>query len=622
MLSAIFCAIGQLYAQTVITEPNPIERYETRYTHIDIQLKKIDTLLEDFHRYRPYDNWEVPYLSSNLGNVARPLFFKPLEYIGFQSGYNILDKYFLSTDSVRFYDTKTPFTSAAYIFGAKEEGLVDFTHSQNVTPQLNFAFNIQSPFSQGFYDRQKSGIKNIALSQWYQAPSKRYNLMAAYILNTAKIQENGGVAVEDIFTNPAYQQDLSTAPVRLYTAQNQLTDHHLLLYQTFYLGKSIATKDTTKKRSAILPKYGITHRFEYNTQKIKYRDDEDSSKTFYRDFFLENDTTRDFTKVQTIKNEIFIQNINETKDSSENSFAYNWKGGLRYAMNKYLQNTFSEWRHSLQFFGSFESNDRLKKKYSYRLDAAVDIAPKYSGDFITSANFNLHPNDFFSIEPFAVINTRSPSMKTEFLNTNHYQWENDFKKETVIHAGTKLGIPKWKLFFNLDYFLIKNYIYYNTDFHPTQLNNPLQIIRTTLEGNIYLKNFVFKNSATYQFVSQQDILHQPKFYLKHQWYYRGSYVKKKPLHAQLGFDLTYFGNFYADTYQPAFMEFALQDEDKLSFYPLIDIFFNLQIKRTRLFFVMQNISQGLLGKKGYYVAPDYPATPRALRLGVSWQFYD
>lgn len=611
------------YAQTVITLPIPVLRYETRYATSDLNLKKIDTLLENFHRYQPILNWEVPYISSNLGNIPRPLMFDPNLQIGYQLGYQSIQKYFLSIDSVKFYNTKTPFTSAQYVFGAKEESYVEFTHSQNIKPYLNLAVDYKRPVSQGFYNHQKSGIHNFSFSQWFKAPSNRYNLLSGYVFNQAKTQENGGVKVDDIFTNPAYAQDASTAPVNLTTAENKFNQHNIFITQIFYFGPEINTTDTTKKKS-IQPKYGLTHHFEVNSNKIRYKDDEDSSSTYYSDFYFSNDTTRDFTKSNTITNEIYFHNYSVSSDDSlsKNSFKYSWSGGLRYLINKYQQNTILETRHGLQLFGSIKNHESSNNKFDYKVEAKVDLAPKYSGDFLTSVQLKFQPNKLFYIAPFAFINMQSPSMKMERFYINHVQWQNNFKKQFTIQTGAKLGVPKWNLNAGLDYFMIKNYWYYGVNASPEQYTKSLQVFKVFAEKNFYLKNFVFKNAAYYQLVSNQDIIHQPQFYLKHQWYYRGSYIKKKPLHAEFGFDLTYFGKHQADAYDPAIMSYYLQNEETLKFYPIVDVFFNLQVKRTRIFAAMQNITQGLFGEKGYYTHPNSPAPPRAFRLGVSWQFYD
>jgi len=612
----------QLHAQTVITEPNPVLRYETMYTLQDMRLQSIDTSLENFHRYQPHMQWGTPYLTSNMGNTPRPLQFVLPTSIGYKTGYSSLDNYFLSSDSVHFYNTKTPFTSAEYDFGIGDESYVKLTHAQNIKPYLNMAIDYKRPASKGFYNRQKSGIHNFAFSQWYQAPSDKYNWMSAYVFNQVKIEENGGVTIDDIFTNPAYSQDKSDAPVTLYDANNKLNDNQVFFLQTFNFGPVTVEKDSVNKEK-ISPKYGLSHRFEFNSRKIWYQDNEDSTKTFYNNYYLYNDSTRDFTKSQTIKNELFFQNhTSSAEDSSTHGFKYAWKGGIRYSANKYLQNIFSVWRHSLQLFGSIKNNPLHTNKWSYDVRATVELAPKYSGDFHTSAYLKFQPSDVFQISPSLHVNLSSPSMKMERLTTNHFSWNNHFKKQFSIHANTLIGVPKWKAQLGVDYYLVENYLYYDEDNQASQFNHPLQIIRVSAEKNFFLKNFVFKNLLGYQFVSHNDIINQPKIYFKGQWYYRGSYIKKKPLHAQLGIDFTYFSHHFADAYQPALMEYYLQNEQQLNFYPLIDVFFNLQVKRTRIFLVLQHITQGLFKEKGYYTHPNSPATPRALRLGVSWQFYD
>jgi outer membrane receptor protein involved in Fe transport len=65
----------------------------------------------------------------------------------------------------------------------------------------------------------------------------------------------------------------------------------------------------------------------------------------------------------------------------------------------------------------------------------------------------------------------------------------------------------------------------------------------------------------------------------------------------------------------------VQPSEKLKYYPILDIFFNLQVKRTRLFFMMQHVNAGLIWD-GYYATDAYPMPGRIFRGGVSWQFYD
>lgn len=610
------------YAQTVITTPNPVLRYETRYATSDLNLKKIDTLLENFHQYDPKSQWDVPYISSNLGNVPRPLFFDPTFAIGYQLGYATIEKYFLKSDSVKYYNTKTPFTSAKYVFGAKEESLVEFSHSQNIRPNFNFAVDYKRPVSQGFFAHQKSGEHNLSISQWYKSKSNRYNWLSAYVFNQAKIQENGGVKVKDIFTNKAYSQDLSTAPVWLRDAENKYNQQKIFLTQTIYFGPKVNHSDSTVKNS-IAPKYGLTHHFEYSSSKIGYKDDEKVGSEYFTHFYFSDDSTRDKTQSRSLTNEIYFHNYSaHSEDSITSSFKYSWKGGIRYILNSFRQYDFKETRHGLQIFGTLQNNPLVVSKFDYNLYASADLAPKYSGDFLTSADLKYQPNDLFYIATTTKINRQSPSVKFEKFTSNHFKWENDFNKMTIIQAGIKSGVPKWHIQISADYFIVHNYLYFGSDMLPAQFNKTLQVLRLSASKDFYLKNFVFKNRAIYQTTNHQEIIHQPQFYIQSQWYYRGSYIKKKPLHAQLGIEMTYFGNHYADAYNPATMEYYLQNEEKLNFYPLLDVFFNLQVKRTRIFLKMQHINQGWFGKKGYFTHPESPATPRTLRLGVSWQFYD
>jgi len=610
-----------LAAQTVITQPNPELRYETRYTTQDLSLRKIDTLLEDFHRYNPIYEWEVPYIAPNMANVPRPLWFDPKRNIGYQHGYNLFDNYFFTTDSARYYNTKTPFTSAMYVFGAKEETYINVIHSQNINPNFNLAMDYRRPVSPGFYNRQKSGIHNFSLTQWYKSPTNRYNLMTAYIFNQAKIQENGGVAAEDIFTNIAYAQDMATAPVYLADAENKLNNNNIALRQTFFIGPETSTAGDSTRKKTIQPKYGLTHLLEYSSTKVWYKDNENDS-SYYTNFYVFADSSRDQTKSWTLRNEIYLQNYAaQSEDSLTSAFKYSWRGGFRYELNRWQQQSISAFRHGLQLFGSIKNSTLIPRKWSYSLEGEVELAPRYSGDFNISGQVQYQPGAFFYVQPFLNVNLQSPAFRLQQFRTNHYQWDNDFRKQFLIEAGGKVGIPKWNLHAGVSYYLVHNYLYFADNSQPAQLSQPIQVIRLTVEKNFMWKRFVFRNLASLQWASAGEIVQMPHVYLKHQLYYRGSYIKKKPIHAQLGMDITYFDNHYADAYNPSVMAYHLQHSDKLSYYPVIDLFFNLQVKRARLFFSVQHANQGLIWD-GYFTSPERPAQPRAFRAGMSWQFYD
>ena len=71
-------------------------------------------------------------------------------------------------------------------------------------------------------------------------------------------------------------------------------------------------------------------------------------------------------------------------------------------------------------------------------------------------------------------------------------------------------------------------------------------------------------------------------------------------------------------------QFYLQNPNnkiEIGGYPMINVYANMQWKRTRIFVMMYHINQGS-GKSNYFLAPHYPINPKMLKLGISWNFFD
>ena len=93
---------------------------------------------------------------------------------------------------------------------------------------------------------------------------------------------------------------------------------------------------------------------------------------------------------------------------------------------------------------------------------------------------------------------------------------------------------------------------------------------------------------------------------------------------QLGADVRYFTKYDAPAYMPATQQFYLQPEEgkvEIGGYPIVNVYANLHLKRTRFYVMMYHVNQGM-SKPNYFLAPHYPINPRVLKFGLSWNFYD
>ncbi len=91
------------------------------------------------------------------------------------------------------------------------------------------------------------------------------------------------------------------------------------------------------------------------------------------------------------------------------------------------------------------------------------------------------------------------------------------------------------------------------------------------------------------------------------------------MYVQIGFDVTYYSSYYADAYMPALGLFYRQNQKLVGNYPFADFFLNMKVKHVRFFFKTEHLNSGLVP---VYLVPNYPAPDRAVKVGVSWVFYD
>ncbi|NNF01051.1 MAG: TonB-dependent receptor, partial [Bacteroidia bacterium] len=103
--------------------------------------------------------------------------------------------------------------------------------------------------------------------------------------------------------------------------------------------------------------------------------------------------------------------------------------------------------------------------------------------------------------------------------------------------------------------------------------------------------------------------------------YFQSVLFKRKFPVQVGLDWRYNTAYYEREYNPATMQFQLQDQQEIGDYLYVDLFFSFRIKSARMFMKMQHINEGL-SDRNYFLVPYQPMPGRAFRFGLEWKFND
>jgi hypothetical protein len=263
------------------------------------------------------------------------------------------------------------------------------------------------------------------------------------------------------------------------------------------------------------------------------------------------------------------------------------------------------------------------KFWTWNFDGKIYFIGRKAGQTelsgIISKPFRIFKDSAASLVLTGAINNMVADYFQEEFYSNHYRWNNDFSMEQRMDFKGTIISPKFKLKLSGNYAIINNYIYNNYDGIPSQTGKELLVFSAFADKDFNHRNLHFRVRALWQKASDEEFIHLPDLSAFVSAYYK--FVISKVMFTQIGVDTRYNTKYYADAYSPATGLFYLQNEKEYGNYPYIDVYANLRLKRTRVFFKMANIGTNFLNGE-YITTPHYPMPRSSFRFGLSWLFYD
>ena len=162
----------------------------------------LDSSINDFSVRFPIPATNV-FLGNN-GTASRSILFSPMVQPGWDPGFHSYDIYRWSLERVRFFNTTRPYSELNYMLGSRQEQVVELMHTQNILPNLNFAFQYRLINSPGFFKNQRTNHNNYLLNSRYESVNKRYNAYLVLLGNKLHAGENGGIN-DSLLTDPIYK---------------------------------------------------------------------------------------------------------------------------------------------------------------------------------------------------------------------------------------------------------------------------------------------------------------------------------------------------------------------------------------------------------------------------------
>ena len=579
-------------------------------------LSFIDTLVTGIQKYDPLSRPGNYYATlGNVGLAHSNMIFNPYLNSGFNFGIHSFEKYMFQNDSIKHYWVGKPYTQVYYIMGAKKEQNIHIDHSQNVASWFNVGLRFRYVTSPGYYENQKSDDKNFVFKTRFQTKNYRYIILANYIHNKLKIEENGGIKYDSVFEQNIEQTRKNIA-VNLTTANNYIKENIYYVKQLFKLQKR--------------------HRFRLEDQQdsIKYIPDRkislgniSLSTNYSRTTYLYKQSTRDNNGYYLFT----YDSINPTYDSTfinklENTFSWTnednakqqlltFNFALKYLYAELSVDSSKRIYNQLIPFGtmSFTISDKLK------LDFFADVV--FGNSYVGNYNLSGKLSFFSKLGDLEYKITNALQDVGRFYtnySSNHFIWNNAFTKESYLINAVNYRYKNLKAGFSLAN--IGSYVYLDTLGFPVQMDGGISILNLHLRKLFNLGNWSFDGRIIYQKAPKAEGIRIPEFIGDLSIYYTKDLFKQAAI-IQTGLDLLYNTPYKAYAYMPATRNFYIQNDKEIGNYIYVDVFFNLQVKRARLFLKYINLGS-LFNYYNYYTVPSYPMQDDGFRFGVSWMFYD
>ena len=582
----------------------------------------LDTLLDYFQVYHPV--FINSLTSTFVGNYGTPAinndFFDRNTNVDFFF-LQTREDYLLTPSAIQYYNTRTPYTRLDFGQSGhrtiKNETRFNVFHSQNVNPFLNFTLRINMAKSAGQYNAQEAKNNFITLYSSYN--TDKWSIYSGFITNTVKNNENGGLTDDALLFNGADSELLNT---NLNASKSGFKGTFYFANGEYRIGKFTSSGEDS---SVFRPILGILLSSQYERHLQEFVDEEEDGNIFFQNTYYGNNYIKDSIRFNKLNNVFQLKQY----ENPERKTSF----GTRAFLGIDFINTLSPGPDTLVFKSVTNNYSNLYagggifrekgKFWTWNFDGKIYFIGRKAGQTelsgIISKPFTVLKDTLASLVLTGSINNTVADYFQEEFYSNHYRWNNDFSMEQRMFVNGSIISPKFKLKLSGNYAIINNYIYNNYQGIPSQTGKELLVFSAFADKDFNHRNLHFRVRALWQKASDEEYIHLPDLSAFVSAYYK--FVISKVMFTQIGVDTRYNTKYYADAYSPSTGLFYLQNEKKYGNYPYIDVYANLRLKRTRVFFKMINIGTNFLDTE-YITTPHYPMPRSSFRFGISWLFYD
>jgi hypothetical protein len=522
---------------------------------------------------------------------------------------------YLKSSEVKYYKVPTPLTELLFKSVMKQGQFTDVLFSTNTSENFNFSIAFKGMRSLGNYQNILSGLKKFRFTSNYNSINEKYKFKIHYVSQNFENRENGGLtnsSIDNFESEDNLFSERSKLSVKFEDATNYFLSKRFFLDHQFRILKS-------KKNNSLF----IGHVFEYETTYNSF--EQNNPTPFYGS---SASPINDKTQIKTMSNKFYT--YLSSKFFGDIKVSY-----LNYNYN-YLTNAlssselgFNENENSI----SFELKNNI---FNHELRGKLEknLFGDRLGDLINIIMVSQNKNFNYSLG-FNTLN-KHPGLYFELFESNYSEirWANKLNSVKINNINLEFSSKTFGSF-NFDYSKIDNFTYFDLKDKSTlnddqdlklvpkvnQHSNSINYLKLKWQKEFNFGKFALDNSFIFQNVDQdQNILNLPDYIFRNTIYF-SDHVFKRAMFLQTGLTFKYFSNYYANEYNPLISSFHVQNDKKIGNFPMIDVFVNARIKRTRLFLKAEHINSTITGNN-FYSTPSYPYRDFIIRFGLIWNFFN
>jgi hypothetical protein len=563
-----------------------------------------DTFQWDDNKHFPLRGYDA-YLG-NYGSATRSLAPTISSQIGFATGWNQYDPYYLHHESFRYYNQDVPVASIKYSQAGDEDTYLtlDFGRSFANGLSLSVAYRRINQVGDFFHQRQKDTGFSVGI--WHDAPSGKYDAFYNYLNNAAVTQENGGVSDPDSIGYPRWPDE--SIPVYL---SNDISDPSAV---STHKHRSFLTKQiyhVVADSSGI--GMDIWLQCEFSTGLFKYVDEDilESAEDYYGPTYLIDDRgIRQYTFMRENEWSIGVALPWKAARSTIN-------GSLRYRgivlEQEPVKKNINEFY--LDASGVFQWIEPLALKGNLSLGLG-----QAEGDYSFRAEANLDAGPIGHLIGHWAIASRKPYMIESTLYVNQQLiYNEDFLNPFTSEFGVTWDWAKQNLRAGVRWLVYDNYIYFDSISFPQQIDGSFSLRRIFLSKGFDFKDVGVKGSIFWQPDTPKELA-VPEI-----WYTASLYGKvrffDKELTVMPGMDINYNGGFTGISYFPVNGRYHLTDGMEIPDAFRVDLAIGLQVRFIKAFARFEDFV-GLFERRALIQADYYPLYRGYFRFGLEAAFFN